>query len=740
MPRRRNRGRVAPPVPLPTAAGPRVGREDISAVAHRGSHLHRFALGVVCAKVALVLLVFDPLSVSVFAQPKALLAVALDVALVALLAGVALERRDLLRWSPLHIPVVVFTVAYLVATPFALDQRIAVFGTPDRYLGLIAALDAVLVYVALTVLVRTREDVRWIGATLAGAAGLILGYEVLQWIGWDPVSWGRPPREALFSTLGNRGVLAQFLATASVAAAGVAFAPIDVGRRVRFAAAALSVAGLAGMLAAGARAALLGLIVGGATLAVVRILWEEDPRRRALSAIAAATLVAAALAVSILSPVGQRFEVLLRDPAALVTSGAGVADLSVAGRLDLYRAAVEIWRERPILGVGPDNYAVAYPKHRSPEASRLHDSNAPQSSTHGWVFKLATDAGALAPIALLAAALLSFFLTVRGERESWRLAACGGLAAFLSAGALSVDHVGISWLPWLGFGLIAARIRAPVAAHDGGPMGRRRGSQRRRSPDGLTRLVLAAALGGLVLGSLAIKGPLEAARLAQVARAAGAGHESLREVALRAAQRATALDADRADYWYELGRAYLRVSDERQAERSFSRAAELAPHQTPYLTTLARVQASRGLTGDRAEKQAALDTARRAASNDPNDPDAQVTLSIVAHVAGEPEECVAAGERAFSVGPQPSDANLYIAMGAAYQELGRSEDSERTVRLGLAMSGIPLPQLSALRLQLARTLVATGRPAEALSVLELLLSADPNYARALDLKDQIEER
>lgn len=88
----------------------------------------------------------------------------------------------------------------------------------------------------------------------------------------------------------------------------------------------------------------------------------------------------------------------------------------------------------------------------------------------------------------------------------------------------------------------------------------------------------------------------------------------------------------------------------------------------------------------------------------------------------------------------PEASRLHDSNAPQYQELGRSEDSERIVRLGLAMSGIPLPQLSALRLQLARTLVATGREADALSVLELLLSADPKHDRALDLKDQLEDR
>src|SRR3990172_7599047 len=139
MPRRRrtSRGRTAPPAAREAAAGAAAPAADhVDPGGYEAEPLRRVALGVLCAKVALVSLAFDPLALSVFAQPKAVLSQALGYILVVLLVGLVVKWRRLVwMWSPIHVVVLSFAVAYILATVTALDKRVALFGSPDRELG-----------------------------------------------------------------------------------------------------------------------------------------------------------------------------------------------------------------------------------------------------------------------------------------------------------------------------------------------------------------------------------------------------------------------------------------------------------------------------------------------------------------------------------------------------------------------------------------------------------------------------
>src|SRR2546423_1571555 len=101
------------------------------------SKLRTLGLVLICAKVALVPLVFDPGADFAFTVPKALLSHGLAVLLGGVLVLLYLrEGRAFLTWSPLHVPVLAFLTANVAATLFAPYISLAVFGTHARMLGL----------------------------------------------------------------------------------------------------------------------------------------------------------------------------------------------------------------------------------------------------------------------------------------------------------------------------------------------------------------------------------------------------------------------------------------------------------------------------------------------------------------------------------------------------------------------------------------------------------------------------
>src|SRR5258706_9578402 len=90
------------------------------------SRLRLLGIGLVCAKVALIPVVFDHDSDVPFSVIKALLSHALAYVLAGVLVGLVIRYgRAVLVWSWLHIPVLAFLAANILATTVAVDPLLA---------------------------------------------------------------------------------------------------------------------------------------------------------------------------------------------------------------------------------------------------------------------------------------------------------------------------------------------------------------------------------------------------------------------------------------------------------------------------------------------------------------------------------------------------------------------------------------------------------------------------------------
>ena len=119
-------------------------REAASPVVNTRSWLSMLGVGLVCAKVALIPVVFDYGADLPFTLPKVLLSHALSYAILGvLIADLIKSGRRFLRWSPLHLPVLAFLVVSTVASVVAADPLLALFGTHGRMLGLGTIADGV---------------------------------------------------------------------------------------------------------------------------------------------------------------------------------------------------------------------------------------------------------------------------------------------------------------------------------------------------------------------------------------------------------------------------------------------------------------------------------------------------------------------------------------------------------------------------------------------------------------------
>ena len=696
------------------------------------SKLRRIGVAVVCGYVALVPLVFDPAADWPFTVPKALLSHALAYVLAAVLAGLLFRfGRATVPWSWLHVPVLLFLAANALATVFAVDPYVALFGTHSRMLGLGTIAAWTILYFAIVTVIRSRSEAMAVVAAALGGALLMLVYEVVQLLRLDPFQWNLDTATRPISTNGQATTLGSYLTVLALATFTLAVSARGARNRPRIALVIASATLLGGAALTGTRSSLIGVAAGATVL--VGLLWMRSATsgQRKLTIATGGIGALAVLGVVLLTPVGGR----LFQTAQVIgdSEEASLARLDTASldvRAVLYRVAFDALRERPSLGYGPDNFVVAMTRHR-PETGPNEARLAYATSAHGWVGQVAVGGGALGLAGFLGIIGTAVALTVRARVTAITCAAAVGLATFLGAGITTVSDVGSDWIFWLAAAFIALAT-APGFSWDETHAATSRVKKGRRprvrswSIPEIVCLIAALAVVPTLIG------PLQASRStrsSQDTRLVGQVAP-----ALRAGLDATARDPGRAEYWHALGLAY--VASQRWPDASFAleRAVQSAPWDARSISDLIQVELVLAQGGDTAARAKAVALSDDVVRADPNLPDAQIARATVMQFTGNNGAALLAVQRAMALLPQSTHEPWYVMAMQLYIAVGRPAEA---IDVATSAISIMTPTV-AVRTEFARALLASGRPQEALVQVDAILSVDPGNVSAKQLRSQIE--
>jgi O-antigen ligase len=318
------------------------------------------------------------------------------------------------------------------------------------------------------------------GAALVSLLGLLQHFRILPF----PI----PTISLPGSTFGNRNVASE--AVAAAIPFGLALFPFDDGPRRAgsvdlVAPLALALALELGYLAvARTRGAWLG---GGLGIAVFFAL--RRPRLRRTAAAAAIAIGAAAVLAAMVpgrwtahdSRDAKRFA-----PGAHVLREAVDPRSPVARtRIGLWRRTLQMYREHPLSGVGPGNFAVAFPRYAEPGATEdgvLSPTAVPRRAHDDLLERLA-ETGPLGLGALLAVYLVAGGLAIAGARRARQegRTADAGVAAAGAASLAAIAGSGLTGFPLampataflfgVALGLLAAGAAGPAGAEEERPAG-----------------------------------------------------------------------------------------------------------------------------------------------------------------------------------------------------------------------------------------------------------------------------
>lgn len=597
---------------------------------------------MIALKVALVPVVFDPFGADAFGVAKSIASRAGMYLLLCtgltLLMLCADARRRMLRSQAIIAGLFGFGAVALLATILAIDHDAALFGVNGRYLGLTSIADALVLAGAIPLFVARPADLRWVYGGLFGGAIVVLAYAVVQLVGLDPIV--RADGDPFTSTFGNRGPYAGYLVV--IAAAGACVALLGE-RKWALLIGPISLAAAILVVRSDARAAILAmppalLFAGAMALAAGR---RPPIRDRALFAGLALIVVMGLLAV--VSVAGPR----------LATLRAG-GDPSLAERTIVYEAALTMIAARPLLGGGPDSFAVLYPTVRPLAAALTPGIALGQTSAHSWPLHQAVGTGLLgvAVLALLTAGSLRRALAPSRGASHEKVGATI-VVAFLLKGVFEIPDVATEYLFWTGIGLAAA---GPFVAEEEPTTTRNVGW-----PSIAAVLVPCAV--GLLLASTTVNW-LEAnraVRASDVLRAAGK-----LEAAERAALVATQRDPGRANNWNVLGLARSLVSPQR-ALAAFERAWAEAPYESRYLINMVKEE-SRIAEGNAVLLERMRTHALKAVEIDPRNAETRVVLSFALLRTGD--YLGARREADLVIAFAPNDPQSYAWSSVIHEETG----------------------------------------------------------------------
>ncbi|HEX5096612.1 MAG TPA: O-antigen ligase family protein [Acidimicrobiia bacterium] len=404
-------------------------------------------------------LAFTPFTADVYMGVKVWLTVA-GVAFVG--AGVVVGQRRLPPWPRVAWAVVGLGAVSLLAAFVGRTPATSLAGAYQRYGG-VSSLVVFVAFAALLVVCTwdRPERVATLQLFLAGTAVAAASYALLQRAGIDAFD----VREASGanarypgSTLGNSNFAGGFFAIALPCVVACAVRAADRRYRLVWSAAVAIVAG--GLWASSSRGGMIAAAVGLAVAAIAG--------RHAITArLRPLTFVAGAVAVVL---VGVGIGVIVRAGDDVPSSDLDVLrSQSAQARHFEWEAALDGIVDRPLLGNGPDSFAVVYPLERSAEDG-ASAGNIRADKPHNVFLERASDTGVLgiaAYLAVIGIVLVGAWRRARhvtGRDLVVLVAFVGSLGAYLTQALFSIDVPPLAWTGWMLVGALVALSDPEIVA------------------------------------------------------------------------------------------------------------------------------------------------------------------------------------------------------------------------------------------------------------------------------------
>jgi O-antigen ligase len=337
----------------------------------------------------------------------------------------------------------------LLVTTVATDVKYtAIFGEFHRNNGFLSYLAMIILMAAAALVFNLKSVNRYF--TFLGITGLVLSfYGLLQGLGMDPVGWNIV-YNPFITTLGNPNFTSGFLGLAGIAILYLALDAKDRKYQVIYAVGLL--ANLYILWRSGSIQGVFGFAIGTSVIILVKI-WLINRKYGQASLLIAAVLgTPVALAVLNIGPLASRlYQGTLRN------------------RLDYWNAAIGMFKDYPIFGVGIDRFGEYY---REYAVQNQVVQGQITDNAHSIYLQLLATGGLILFIPYI---LLVFFVTFVGFKAliksqgdaKFKVGALFGIwLATIAVNVVTVDNLGVGVWFWITGGVLVAVSANQIQSND----------------------------------------------------------------------------------------------------------------------------------------------------------------------------------------------------------------------------------------------------------------------------------
>ena len=353
---------------------------------------------------------------------------------------------------------------FALSSIFSIHPPTALFGKYRRFEGLLSFITYAMMFFLAVQFLDRLSRIRSLARTLFVSGTLVSVYGAMQYIGVDPLVWGRLPFEEnrSFSTYGNPDLLGGFIIFPLVISLALALSERDYRWRIAYWAGFLVT--VVCWITAFTRGAWIGGAVGLAI--IIFAAWRARTKLTRIDWAFTGTIGAVATFVIVRS-LGSDVPVMNvgRRLASIVEFDRG----SALTRFQIWDAAWRATLDRPIFGFGPDTFRLVFPGYKPLEYTQTAGYISVADNVHNYFLQLTAAVGIPGMLLLyglfITVAALSArnaFVRPEAEQDSSRLV----LSAFWAAAAGYVVHLtfglsvtGSTFLLWIAM----AALMAPLA-------------------------------------------------------------------------------------------------------------------------------------------------------------------------------------------------------------------------------------------------------------------------------------
>lgn len=372
------------------------------------------------------------------------------------------------RWrpSPLWAPVAAVGLTSLLSTLVSNNSLTSVLGVYEDYEGIITIAAYLMLWVLVHQTTTTFQHVKKylymvvIAGTLATAYGIAQNYGI-DFIRWNPTTYSAA---RMFGSLGNPN----FLAAYGLMTLPVAWMFFIINQRVssKLLFLMMTVTMAVAIFFTKSRGAVYGLAVEMLVFAAYLVydylhsgrLVQENKRWLVVFAVMAClTLLAPQVRQTVKTTIGRTLNTL------------NVSEIKMTPRLYIWKSALKMIKDKPLLGSGLDTFQITFPKYRLPLYWQLEWNGTPEKA-HNFFLQIGATTGLLGLGAWLWLLITYFAIVVRqlrrleGTRRHLAVAIALAQLGFLVQDQFNFTVVAYGSLFWffLGLGPTLSRQEEPV--------------------------------------------------------------------------------------------------------------------------------------------------------------------------------------------------------------------------------------------------------------------------------------